>query len=141
MSFAPHKNMLAKSTLLAAAFGLFLSNCTMKTPSVLSQKSFILQGSSTLKDSFPAGYPSIVFSDSMGFSGFSGCNRIFGAYTADNSIIGFLDIISTKMFCSGVAEDWFLQQLETADRYHFQDSVLRLYHDNSLLLTFKQEAK
>ncbi len=141
MSFVPAIDMLAKSTLLAAAFGLFLSNCTMKTTSVLSQKSFILQGSSTLKDSFPAGYPNIVFSDSMGFSGFSGCNRIFGTYAADKKIIGFSDIISTKMFCNGVAEDWFLQQLEAADRYHYQDSVLKLYRNDSLLLTFNQEAK
>jgi heat shock protein HslJ len=134
-------DMNTNLTLCVLALGLIFSRCSVQSPNMLSNRTFILKGSKTLQDSFPAGYPSLTFTDSSAFSGFSGCNRIFGSYNTKDKSIVFSNMVMTKMFCVNVAEDWFIQNLETIDSYNYKDSLLQLYHKDKLLFTFQLQSK
>jgi len=133
--------MNAHLTLFALSLTVLFSRCSMQSPNMLSNNTFELSGSESLKDSFPAGYPTLTFTDSTTFSGFSGCNRIFGTFTTKENAIAFSNMGMTKMFCVNVAEDWFLQHLETVDSYTYKDSMLNLYGKDKLLLVFRLQPK
>jgi heat shock protein HslJ len=69
----------------------------------------------------------LTFSDST-FSGNAGCNKISGRYTLKGTSIKFSDVISTKMACDRLEQEYaFLDLLQnTVSMYTVTDKVLWL---------------
>ena len=67
------------------------------------------------------------FSDST-FSGYAGCNQISGRYTLKGTSIIFSDVVSTKMACPNLDQEYaFLNLLQqTVSAYTVTDSKLLL---------------
>jgi heat shock protein HslJ len=60
----------------------------------------------------------LTFEDGR-FSASTDCNSASGSYTADDNMITFAQIASTKMFCQGSQETEFFRLLENTQGYHF----------------------
>lgn len=61
------------------------------------------------------------------FSGSTGCNRMSGSFLATDSTLQFSDkMITTRMFCPGVNESAFLQNLLRVESYKFRKGILVL---------------
>ncbi|MBV7439879.1 META domain-containing protein [Weeksellaceae bacterium TAE3-ERU29] len=71
-------------------------------------------------------------------SGFAGCNKFFGNYSAFNGKLIISNIGATKMACPQLdAEGQYLSLLGKANRYEIKGNNLFLYNNNLLLLHFE----
>lgn len=62
---------------------------------------------------------SVTFKEDGTFSATTDCNNMMGTYTANNGIISFGPIASTKMYCEGSQEATFGELLRDTSGYHF----------------------
>lgn len=85
----------------------------------------------------------ITFNDSTKqVSGFSGCNRFFGAYTIDNNTLKISDLASTKMLCneaSNRVEDELIKALNKANLVLFREDGISFFNKKRLLVIATQE--
>lgn len=73
------------------------------------------------------------------FMGNSGCNTIRGKLFAEQDLLRFTDIISTRMMCGTTnKEPQFLKALESSTKYEIKDNRLFLSNPNGLQLIFKK---
>lgn len=96
-----------------------------------------IEGNDVLKSNYPNGVPSVVFTADNKINGHGGCNRYGGSYTlgaAGELTIG--QMIATKMFCEGVAEDRYMQALSAVNRAEMKGNSLILYNGKDVVLTF-----
>ena len=71
-------------------------------------------------------------------SGFAGCNRFFGSYSAFDGKLMIDNVGATKMACPQLdAENQYLSLLRKANRYEIKGNNLYLYNNNLLLLHFE----
>lgn len=75
-------------------------------------------------------------------SGFASCNRFFGRYTLDGTMLRFEGVAATRMFCADTmqTEDAFLSVLSQTDGYELEDGRLRLYNGERTLGRFELKA-
>lgn len=90
---------------------------------------------------FPNDAPDITFDlKTNTISGKNGCNSYNGPFQLKNGILSFGDMISTRMFCSGVNEKLFMTTLKMANNYRIdEDGKLRLKLDDGDLMLFKRQ--
>ncbi len=75
-------------------------------------------------------------------SGFSGCNRFFGNYTAKNGSIKFDEISGTEMYCGDnvdILEKKLLKTLSKATTYRLKEGILTLQINNKDVLRAESE--
>lgn len=91
--------------------------------------------------SFTSAEPYLEFNVKQGrFSGSSGCNRVLGGYRVDSTALKFSAVAGTRRACPGEEdqiERSFLKAIETTTRFQVEGDVVRLYANNSPVLTFK----
>ncbi len=74
--------------------------------------------------------------------GFTGCNRLMGNYQANEGIVQFSDISTTRAMCPIIEqENLLLEVLEKADTYRISGEVLTLFHQNRAVATFRAGAE
>ena len=96
-----------------------------------------MNGNNTLKSKFPNKLPNITFTADNKVSGNGGCNQYGGSYTVDaDGKLGLGQMMSTKMFCQGVAEDEYMKNLSKADKAKIEDKNLVLYSGDEVVLVF-----
>jgi copper homeostasis protein (lipoprotein) len=95
----------------------------------------------------PQGAQDIYFvmqSDNQRVAGFSGCNRMMGAYVLNGSQIKFDQMASTRMACLGDGmkiEEQFLAIFPLVSRWEISGQTLRLLDaDGKALATFQARA-
>ena len=67
-------------------------------------------------------------------TGFTGCNRLRGQYTADESTLSFQQMITTRMACAGESyEQQVLDVLKSATGYKIVDHELHVLGSNGTL--------
>ena len=72
-------------------------------------------------------------------SGFSGCNRFFGSYTLEGTVLKIGPLASTKMMCQGslyTIESKLLDQLSNVDSFSIKDETLSLKVGNKTVIGF-----
>lgn len=73
------------------------------------------------------------------FMGNGGCNTIRGKLFAEQDLLRFTDIISTRMMCGPTnKEPQFLKALESSTKYEIKDNRLFLSNPNGIQLIFKK---
>jgi heat shock protein HslJ len=77
-------------------------------------------------DTVASHIPEITFDiKTSKFSGSTGCNRMSGTFLATDSTMQFSDkMITTRMYCAGVNESAFLQNLLRVESYKFRKGML-----------------
>ncbi len=71
--------------------------------------------------------PYLNFVDNIKVAGNNGCNNIAGEYKSGENKIQFSDkFMATRMFCEGVDEAVFLNELKTINRYSVLEDGLKL---------------
>lgn len=71
-------------------------------------------------------------------TGFTGCNRLMGSYSAAEGIIQFSDLSSTRAMCPIIEQETqLLDVLEKADTYRIAGEVLTLFYQNQAVATFR----
>ncbi len=91
-------------------------------------------------DKFPAGVPSLeIFIEEKRVSGFSGCNNYSGSIEKlTNNEIKFGVLAATKMYCMGVDEYVYFENLPKVTHFKIEKMQLFLYENEQLILTFKK---
>ncbi len=90
---------------------------------------------------YPNGLPDAKFTNDSRVSGHGGCNGYSGSYTLDASgKFSAGQLMSTKMFCQGVAEDEYIKTFTKADMAKIDGKNLVLYHGNDAVLVFVPKA-
>lgn len=96
-----------------------------------------IKGVGAAKVNYPNGLPSAIFTTDGKINGHGGCNRYGGSYTLDaNGKLTLGQMISTKMFCEGVAEDVYMKAISTADGAKIKGNNLVLLHGDEEVMTF-----
>ena len=94
------------------------------------------------KDLFKIQKPYLTFVDAQKVAGNNGCNNIAGEYKAESNKIQFFTdkFISTKMFCEGVDENAFTNELKKINRYEVikNGKTLVLYISDIAAMNFKK---
>ncbi|MGQ1946628.1 META domain-containing protein [Geofilum sp. OHC36d9] len=92
-----------------------------------------------LSQIFPSGVPTLTFSDST-VAGYNGCNRMQGSYIVNryNSRLQIIRMVSTKMFCRGVAEAEFVNALSRVNTYRISEPFLYLLNSNTQIAVFQR---
>lgn len=75
-------------------------------------------------------------------SGFSGCNRFFGAYSQKGNQLKFGELGATKMLCDDKKnnlESAFFKVLQKANTILFSDNGFSIFQDKKLLLVAEKE--
>lgn len=88
--------------------------------------------------SFPAGPPSLEFSDSV-LSGFTGCNRFFGTFSQEGNTIRLNLKGMTKMYCEGVNESGFIGASGAVNTLSVNGDTLRLFKDRQLVMVLLEK--
>lgn len=72
-------------------------------------------------------------------SGFSGCNQYNATYTLTDSSLTFGPVVSTKMFCTEVAdvELIYLSSLPYVSHWQVSDSILTLTRTGGMAMKFR----
>jgi heat shock protein HslJ len=97
----------------------------------------MMEGKSVVAAQYPNGLPDAVFSSDNRVSGHGGCNRYGGSFTLDaEGNLKLSQMISTKMFCEGVAENEFMKALAKVNKAKVEGENLVLYHENETMLVF-----
>lgn len=91
--------------------------------------------------SFEGQAPTLAFNvETNRVSGFSGCNRYMGGFSADDQTLSFTQLASTMMACPDPAmqlEQQFIEVLQQAHQWGLTDKVLTLSdQDGKALATF-----
>lgn len=131
-------------TLGAALLMLFVTGCKTGKAGVSKENlsSTVWQlssisGKSVVTTDYPNGLPDVAFAADNKINGHGGCNRYGGTYTLDTEgKLMLSQMISTKMFCEGVAEDVYMKMLSKANRVKIEGSNLVLYNNEKEILTF-----
>ena len=72
------------------------------------------------------------------FTGYAGCNNIFGEFTLDPNTIIFESIGSTRMTCYYQnIENEFLEMLKTSTHFKIRGHQLSFYQNGTIVATFK----
>jgi heat shock protein HslJ len=97
------------------------------------------QGNDDLSQAFPSGVPTLTFSDST-VAGYNGCNRMQGSYIVNryHRQLQIIRMVSTKMFCRGVAEAEFVNALSRINTYRISEPYLYLLNDNNQIAVFQR---
>ncbi len=75
-----------------------------------------------------------------GFTGYGGCNRLFGQYTQDGGAIAFPSVGATRMACPSLgSEQEFTRVLSAVDGLHIADETLTLTEAGTERATFTAE--
>lgn len=70
--------------------------------------------------------------------GFTGCNRVFGAYITQANNITFARLGSTKLMCADInVETSFLNNLQRVNRYEINGEMLQLFDKSTVLITMR----
>jgi len=70
--------------------------------------------------------------------GFAGCNRLFGAYINQGSILNFSRVGTTKMMCPDAElESTFITSLQRITRYQIEGEKLLLFDHTNLVATMR----
>lgn len=87
--------------------------------------------------------PTIQFSDSAGFSGFSGCNLFFGNYLTKDGMISFDLISGTMAICpDSITESAFYNTLARAKLYEIEnDSIMKLMDKSNFVIASLKRIK
>ncbi|MGV4412396.1 META domain-containing protein [Ornithobacterium rhinotracheale] len=103
---------------------------------------WILQNNKDAEIGFNADPLSINFQkdgEELKVNGFAGCNRFFGACTAQAGVINLANLASTRMACPQLdIEKRYLSLLSKSNRYEIKGKDLYFYQNNLLLLHFKR---
>lgn len=86
--------------------------------------------------------PWVEFSSSKDqFTGYGGCNHLFGAVEITGNVWAFKEIGATKMACERlVVEDDFIDALTRSNRYRQEGDRLIILRDEEELAKFKHVA-
>ncbi|PZR21877.1 MAG: hypothetical protein DI539_06935 [Flavobacterium psychrophilum] len=96
-----------------------------------------MNGEKVLTSKFPNKLPTITFTTDNKVNGNGGCNGYGGSYTLDaDGKLTLGQMMSTKMFCQGVAEDEYMKNLSKADKAKIEEKNLVLYSGNNAVLVF-----
>ena len=71
------------------------------------------------------------------FTGFAGCNHIFGSYSVNNNAITFSNIASSKKYCGKeimTAEDTVLKSLKSVNSFSINDTTISFLENDILLI-------
>ena len=99
-----------------------------------------LKGWNFPKDKKQEQVPFIIFNPfTKSVSGFTGCNRFSGTYKQNQNTLSFGAMASTKMYCSGSAENFFLQVLKDANTFELRNDNLLLKKDDEVLMILHAE--
>ncbi|MFY7918487.1 MAG: META domain-containing protein [Chryseotalea sp.] len=99
-----------------------------------------INGWSFPKDKKQEQVPYLFFNPfSKSVNGLTGCNRFTGTYKQKQNQITFGAIASTKMYCSGSAENFFLQVLKDANAFELRNENLLLKKDDLVLMVLHAE--
>jgi heat shock protein HslJ len=72
-------------------------------------------------------------------TGFTGCNRFSGTFHQHDNQLSFGPLLSTKMFCTGSAENFLMQALRDVNSFEMQHDVLTVKKDGNILIVFHAE--
>ncbi|TRX70512.1 META domain-containing protein [Carboxylicivirga sp. M1479] len=82
--------------------------------------------------------PTLIINKAEGrVGGYSGCNSFGGAITFDDNKLHIDKVMSTKRYCDGVPEHEFFMMLQQPLMYKIEDSVLKLFKEDALVLSFQ----
>ena len=96
-----------------------------------------MSGKSVIAANYPNGLPDVTFAADNKINGHGGCNRYGGSYTLDaDGKLTLSQMISTKMFCEGVAEDVYMKILSKANQIKIKGNNLVLYNNDKEILSF-----
>lgn len=107
--------------------------------SALEGTTWKLTGLSSLSEGLPSLSQEVTLRlDTGRVTGFAGCNRYFGAYTASGASLKFSGVASTKMFCTtGMqVETGLLESISSTDAYHIHGPELALLKGSDTLARF-----
>lgn len=134
------KNLLA----VLVISGLFIfQSCSTQTTNDPQTFNLELSGSYSLEyisevnidEGFPNKRPTLTLeSVSKKLTGTTGCNQMFGSFKTDQNKISFSGLGMTKMFCEGVSESAYTQNLEKVASYRFDNGKLSFFDDKGLEL-------
>lgn len=97
------------------------------------------EGVEAKRDDYMKDLPRLEFSiKEMRYHGTTGCNNLFGSFTAGSEGIRFGPAGMTRMMCPGNYEQKFIKALNEADRYKIEDMRLSLYAGDRLLMVLKK---
>lgn len=96
-----------------------------------------MNGKNVVVANYPNGLPDVNFAADNKINGHGGCNRYGGSYTLDaDGKLTLSQMISTKMFCEGVAEDVYMKMLSKANQAKIEGNNLVLYTNDKEILSF-----
>ncbi len=98
----------------------------------------LLEGAKAEVDDFNERLPYITFENQGRFTGFAGCNRMFGEVDFDGSMVAFSGVGLTRMFCENNKEYLFVQALNASDAFEFEDDTLSFFRMGENVLTFQK---
>lgn len=139
-SGAPEGDVCAGSTRAAVGTGAAPGVGEHEGPASVFRKRWILTGVG--ERSFATGTAYLEFNVKQGrFSGSGGCNRILGGYRVDGNDLSFTPGPVTLRACADEAaqqiETSFFEALGRTTSFEIEGEVVRLYGNNSQMLTFK----
>lgn len=98
-----------------------------------------LNGEKVSSSEFPREFPRMeIQAADQSFSGFTGCNQMFGKINVENGMFQFQNVGTTKMLCDGVSEITFLKTMELVTHYQLKNLKLILYTSTGKMLIFKK---
>lgn len=99
-----------------------------------------MQGREVTQEMFLSELPMIeIRAKEKDFSGFGGCNKIFGKLFQERELLRFFDISNSKMMCDTKnKEDFFLRLLQSGTGYELKNSRLYISNPNGVLLVLKK---
>jgi heat shock protein HslJ/uncharacterized lipoprotein NlpE involved in copper resistance len=99
-----------------------------------------ISGWSFPKDNKQELVPFIIFNPfTKSVSGFTGCNRFSGTYKQTQNSLDFGALASTKMYCNGSAENFFLQALKEANAFELRNDNLIIKKEDEVLMVLHAE--
>jgi copper homeostasis protein (lipoprotein) len=108
-----------------------------------TQWTVVQLGGQAVTDEEGARAPSLSFDEAAGsIAGFTGCNRLVGAYKADGTTLAFGKLAATRMACPGasILELTFTDALKEVARWNILGDRLELYDAGGALLVRLQGA-
>lgn len=92
----------------------------------------------TINELYPENLPSLNFQEGLQVNGNDGCNKLMGSYELleGNGIAIGEKLISTRMFCEGVADVAFNKALVTTNNYVIEGDTLFFKLNDIVILKF-----
>ncbi|MFL9844001.1 META domain-containing protein [Flavobacterium rhizosphaerae] len=96
-----------------------------------------IKGEGVDSSEYPKEIPTVTFTNDLKITGNGGCNQFGGSYNInEENGINISELVSTKMFCEGVAENKFFDALNSANIIKITEDKLVLYDEADEVLTF-----